>query len=290
MELANLLSLKTAVPYLRLFRNQLLVVKVGGEAVADESRLRQLVEQLNVLHQLGIGLVIVHGGGPQATALGEQLGVESHFVAGRRVTSPAMVEAMVMALNGTVRTKILAACRAQHLNVLGVSGIDAGIVKATQRPPRKLPTGETVDFGQVGDIASLDVSPLRMMVEQGFVPVVSSLAADDAGTVLNINADDVASAIAVALGASKLILITKPRGIMGDVDKPETLMSEITIAELEALEAKGVVHAGMLPKSGAAKSALTGGVERVHVISYEYPDSVLAELFTNEGCGTMVTP
>lgn len=288
MELAHLLSLKTAVPYLRLFRNQLFVIKLGGEAVADRRQLDSILEQLMMLHQLGIRLILVHGGGAQATELGGKLGIESEFIDGRRVTSPAMIDALVMALNGQVRTEILSRCRVQKLDAIGLSGIDAGLVIATKRAPVKTSTGEKVNYGQVGDIHGIDTRPLTAILEAGMVPVVSSLACDETGVVLNINADLVAASIAIAAEAAKLVLVTKPRGVLEDVARPETLISQLSLGEMDALTASGVIRGGMLPKLTAAKRALEGGVDRVHVISSEYPDSVLAELFTNEGCGTMI--
>ena len=289
MELSSALSLRTALPYLRLFRNRLFVVKIGGEALQDRRFLALLIEQLMILHQLGIHLILVHGGGPQATEIGSRLGVESEFIDGRRLTSLEFIETMVLALNGAVRTEIVARCRAHKLNAVGMSGIDSGLIRASKRKPIKVSSGEMVDFGWVGEIEAVDPAPLRALLSADIVPVVSSLAADDQGQVLNINADSVASAIAVEIGASKLILVTKPRGLLDDIERPETLISHLTIAELKNLEDSGVIKSGMLPKSKAIQTALEGGVERVHLISFEYPESILTELFTNEGCGTMIT-
>lgn len=287
MDVRPVAALRLALPYLRLFRDRLFVIKCGGDALENRASLESLVEQIALLHHLGIRIVLVHGGGPQATALGERLGVESTFVDGRRVTSAETLETMVMALNGTARTSILSAARAVGLSAVGVSGIDAGIVTARQRPPVSTSAG-TTDYGHVGDIVSVDPAPLQAILDAGSVPVLSPLCADSDGNVLNINADDVAARLAVELGAVKLVLVTSPRGILTDIDDPMSLISQVSVAQLDTLTQAGTIKSGMLPKTKAAKSALAGGVERVHILSYQFPDSLLTEVFTNEGCGTMV--
>jgi acetylglutamate kinase len=288
MELISVKGLRAALPYLRHFGGKLFVVKVGGEALESRETIDSLVEQLTILHQLGIRFVLVHGGGTQATQLGEKLSVESTFIEGRRVTSPEAVDVLVMALNGTARTAILSSCRRHQLPAVGVSGVDAGIVRAEKRPEVKISDGTKVNYGQVGNICGLNLEPLRGLIEMGTVPVVSSLSADDAGTVLNINADDVAAALAVGLQATKLVMVTQPRGILTDIADPQSLISELTLAELADLEAKGTIKTGMLPKSKAVRTALIGGVQSVHIVSYDFPDAILVEVFTNEGCGTMI--
>lgn len=281
-------GLRTALPYLRLFQGKTFVIKIGGEACDEPAALNSLIEQIAVLQQVNIRVVLVHGGGPQATRLTESLGIETRFVDGRRITSPEAVEAMVMALNGTTRTQILAAARRHGLPAIGLSGIDAGLIRASRKPPVKTSSGEIVDYGQAGKVDEVRPEILHSLIESGVVPVITSLSADDQGVVYNINADDVSAAIAVALRASKYMVVTQPRGILRDVENSSSLVSQIDLAELAQLEADGIVAGGMLPKARALRHALEGGVEQAHVISYRYKDAILNEVFTNEGCGTMV--
>lgn len=276
-------GLRQALPYLRLFSGQTFVVKCGGEAISRREDALRLLEQISILHQLGIHVILVHGGGVQASELAKRLGAESRFIDGRRVTDAGMLEAMILALNGEARTMLLAACRELKLPAIGLSGIDAGLVLASKRPT----TGKA-DFGFVGDLESVNPSALFDLLQAGYLPIVSPLGADAEGQVLNINADVVASAIAVSLSAAKLILVTGVRGILRSLDDPGSLVSHLTLSELEKLESDGTFDGGMLPKATCIRSALSGGVSRVHVISYDFPDSILTEIFTNEGCGTLI--
>lgn len=284
-------SLLKAIPYIRLFRGRTFVLKLGGGACTDPVVLRTLTEQCGVLRELGIRVVLVHGGGAQTNALCERLGIETRTVEGRRVTSSRALEAVIMAINGTVNTAILAACRAVGLSAVGVSGVDAGLVRARQRPPLlKEVDGRMVeiDYGEVGDITEVDASVLERLAEAGFVPVVGSLAADDAGRVLNVNADTVAAAVAAALAAEKLIFLTEVPGLLEDPDDPSSLVSYLDLPGLAALEGRGAVREGMLPKVAAIRQALAGGVGRVHLVGARERWGVLVEVFTNEGAGTMV--
>jgi len=284
-------ALRQALPYIRLYRGRVFVVKAGGAMCADQAVLRDLAQQLGVLCELGIRVVIVHGGGPQTTSISEKLGLQTTFVEGRRVTSPETLDVAVMTISGTVNTAILAACRSAQVAGIGVSGVDAGLVKAVRRPPQqKTVNGETVtvDYGLVGDVVSVDPGVVNRLLDAGFVPVVSPLAADDHGQVLNINADTVASSLARALGAEKLIFLTDTTGLLEDRKNPGSLVSYTDVAGLEALQARGVIDGGMLPKVKAAKEALVGGVKRVHMVGYQGASSLLIEIFTNEGAGTLI--
>jgi acetylglutamate kinase len=280
-------ALRHALPYLRLFRGKAFVVKAGGEAFADPATTRAVLEQVAVLHQLGIATVLVHGGGPQTTEVARALGAEPRFAAGRRVTDERSLEAAVMALNGRVNTAILAACRALELPAVGLSGVDAGLLRARRRPP-VLVEGERVDYGFVGDLEQVDVEPLRAVLAAGYLPVVSPLAADREGTLLNVNADGAAGALAVALAAEKLLFLTGAPGVLERSDDPRSLVSLTDLAGLDRLREEGALGGGMLPKAEAIRGALAGGVRRVHILGFAVPDAVLTEVFTNEGCGTMV--
>ncbi|MFM9872828.1 MAG: acetylglutamate kinase [Fimbriimonadaceae bacterium] len=287
MEKSPVQALRHALPYLEHYRGKLFVIKCGGEALEHPVHLASLVEQIAVLHQLGIRIILVHGGGTQATELAKKLGYEPQFVDGRRVTTPETLESTIMAINGTAQATILAACRKQNLNAVGLSGIDCGIIQATKRPPVKTSAG-TTDFGQVGDILAVNKTPIENLLQTDTIPIISPISADDQGQILNINADDVAAQIAINLEATKFILITSPRGILSDPTDLNSLISQLTLSELEALQTDGTISTGMLPKSKAIRTALESGVERVHVISYQFPDSLLTEVFTNEGCGTLI--
>ena len=281
-------ALRHAAPYVRMYKNKTFVLKAGGEAFASEAATRSLIEQIAIFNQVGFRVVLVHGGGPQSTSLAKELGHEPTFVDGRRVTDQAALDVATMVLNGQINTRIVAMCRAFGVPSIGISGADASLIRARKRPPREASDGSTVDYGFVGDIESVDVSVLETQLADGFVPIVSSLSADDEGTLLNINADTVAAALACALGAEKLVLATGAPGIMESLDDPRSLISYIDRAGLERLRKAGRLSEGMLPKVAAIESALAGGVPRVHVISYEVPDSLLLEIFTNEGTGTLV--
>lgn len=282
-------ALKKAAPYIRMFKGKTFVLKAGGAVFASESQTRALIEQVAVLHQLGIRVVFVHGGGPQSTELAEALGIVTRMVEGRRVTDERSLEVTTMVLNGLINTRILAACRDLELPAVGVSGVDAGLIKASKRPPVLMKgSSQPVDFGYVGDIQSIDSHLLEKQLEHGFMPVVSPISADETGTLLNINADTVASAIAVALSADKLILATGAPGIMEDVSRPETLVSYLDLDGLEKLRSQGSLADGMSPKATCIENALRGGVARVHLVSFHSPDSLLLEVFTNEGTGTLI--
>ncbi|MEO0997202.1 MAG: acetylglutamate kinase [Pseudomonadota bacterium] len=280
-------ALKHAAPYIRLFKNKVFVLKAGGEVFADTAATWALMEQVSLLHQVGIRVVFVHGGGPQSTRLAEDLGVDTRFVDGRRVTDEQSLNVATMVLNGQINTRILAACRDLGLPAVGISGVDAGLIRAHRRPPVDTAEGK-VDYGFVGDIDGVDADVLSKQLDNGLMPVVSPLSADANGELLNINADTVAAAIAAELDAEKLILATAAPGVLEDGDDPGSLISYIDRAGLDRLEENGSLAAGMLPKAAAIRAALDNGVERVHVISYRLPDSLLLEIFTNEGTGTLV--
>ena len=283
----DIAGLRHAVPYLRMFQGKTFVLKAGGEAFAEDGQARRLLEQVEVLFRLGIRVVLVHGGGTQSTELARALGAEPRMVAGRRVTDERALAVAAMVLNGAVNTRLLALCRSLDLPAVGLSGVDAGLVRARRRPPAAVGS-EIVDFGLVGDVAAVEPRVLTTLLAAGMLPVVSPLSAADDGTLLNINADTVAAALAVALEAEKLILLTGAPGILERLDDASSLVSYTDLAGLAELKRRGALSGGMLPKAEALEAALRGGVKRAHVVSCSSPDSLLVEVFTNEGCGTMV--
>ncbi len=281
-------ALKHAAPYIRLFKGKVFVLKAGGEIFVDTAATRALMEQVGILHQVGIRVVLIHGGGPQSTKLATALGLDTTFVEGRRVTDGASLDVATMVLNGQINTRVLAACRDLQIPAVGISGVDAGLIRAHRRPPVAREGASPVDYGFVGDIDAVEADILRKQLDNGLMPVVSPLSCDEAGTLLNINADTVAAAIAAELGAEKLILMTGSPGILEDAGDPQSLISYIDRAQLDALRDAGKLADGMLPKAAAIDAALANGVSRVHVISHKLPDSLLLEVFTNEGTGTLV--
>jgi len=281
---ASVRALKRAAPYVRLYKGKVFVVKAGGAVFADAAGTHMLMEQIAILHHLGIRVVLVHGGGPQ---MQRSLGIEPRMVKGRRVTDARSIDVTTMVLNGLINTRILATCRELGIDAVGVSGVDAGLVRARRRPPAVV-DGETVDYGLVGDVVGIDASVLSKQLDAGLMPVVSPLSSDEAGCVLNINADTIAAGIGAALGAEKLIVCTSAPGILEDLNDPSSLVSYTDLEGLARLQSSGSFADGMLPKAAAIESAIRGGVRRVHIISYRVADSLLAEVFTNEGTGTLV--
>ncbi|TLZ16531.1 MAG: acetylglutamate kinase [Gammaproteobacteria bacterium] len=282
-------ALRSAAPYIRMYKGKTFVVKAGGGVFADPPATRVLVEQIAILHHFGVRVVLVHGGGPQLTELSAALGVPTRMVDGRRVTDQRSIDVTAMVLNGLINTRLLGLCRDLSIEAVGISGVDAGLVRAHKRAPVRLGAdGELIDFGFVGDIDAVDTTVLRKLLDNGLMPVVSPLSADESGTLLNINADTVAAALGAALQAEKLILCTGAPGILGSVADPRSLISYTDLKGLKRLRDEGHIAAGMLPKAKAIEDAIRGGVRRVHVVSYQSPEGILGEVFTNEGTGTLI--
>jgi acetylglutamate kinase len=283
-------ALRSAAPYIRMYKNKVFVIKAGGAVFNDDASMRALIEQVAILHQVGIKTVLVHGGGPQLDRLQATLGIETQMVNGRRVTDQKSIDVTSMVLNGLINTRILAICRALDIEAIGLSGVDSGLVRAHKRGPVPVSPGssESIDYGFVGDIDSVNVGVIEKLLDSGLMPVVSPLSADANGTLLNINADTVAAAIGGALSAEKLVLCTGAPGILEDSADPSSIVSYTDIEGLTRLRAGGSLTHGMLPKALAIENAIRAGVRRVHVISYKSTDSLLAEVFTNEGTGTLV--
>ena len=280
-------SLREALPYLRLFQGRCFVVKTGGEIFENAEQVQCLLEQIGVLHRVGIRVVLVHGGGPQVSAFCESRGHEPEIVGGRRVTDPESLDAALMVMKGRLCSRLVAVARGLGIRAVGLSGVDGELVQATKRPPCEI-EGRTVDFGEVGDIESIDVSLLDHLLDDGYLPIVSPLSADENGRILNVNADRIAAAFATAMQAEKLIMVTTVAGILERPDDPSSLVSYTDVDGLGRLVESGAIRDGMLPKVDAVKRALEGGVSRVHLISFRNPDSLLGEIFTNEGSGTLV--
>ncbi len=278
--------LKDAAKYVRAFRDKPFVVKIGGDILGDPVLRKSVCGQLALLHGFAIPLVVVHGGAPAVDALCERFGLTRTKVGGRRITSPEVLEASKMALKGTAQMDLLSSMHAAGLHAVGLSGQDAEMLRAHRRPPVNV-DGQMVDYGCVGDIDYADPKLLRHLIAGGYVPVVAPFTADANHHVLNTNADTVAAAIAVALGVEKLFFVVKAPGLLSNPDDPSTLQPLVDLAKVAELEASGAIQGGMRPKIAAARSALAGGVHSIHIVSGVLSDAILAEVFTNEGSGTM---
>lgn len=276
--------LARALPYIRRFSGRTVVVKYGGNALAGTSEgdaLALFAEDIVLMHTVGIRPVVVHGGGPQIDSMLRDLGIEASFVDGLRVTDDATMDVVGMVLNGRVNPGIVAAINAFGEVAVGLSGEDG-----------KTLTARPVDaaLGRVGDIEHVSPGLLRSLLEQGFVPVMSTVACGPDGRAFNVNADTAAAAIAAALGAEKIIYLTDIAGVRRRMEDAESLVATATSAELEGLLVEGVVTGGMIPKVRACLAALQGGVGSAHILDGRVPHALLLELFTDEGVGTMVVP
>ena len=279
-------ALRHAAPYIRMYKHKTFVVKAGGEAFIDRAQTRALLEQLAILHQVGIRIVLVHGAGPQSTERAQQLGLQTTMVQGRRVTDADTLKVSEQ-VNGEVREMIADICGELGVPTRGLVGAE-GPVRAAKRPPVEMGDAGLVDFGFVGDIERIDAGMVQTYLDAGTVPVISPLGADDDGTLLNINADTIAASLAASLQAEKLILATGALGIFEDINDRGSLVSYTDLAGLQRLRDNGSLADGMLPKAKAIEMAIDGGVPRVHVISFAVKDGLLLEIFTNEGTGTLV--
>lgn len=285
--------LREALPYIQRFKGKTFVVKLSGKVTEEHDVLVSLAEELALLHQVGIRVCVVHGGGKQLTDLAAQLGVEQTIIDGRRVTDDATLDMAKMIFAGKINTDILAALRHRGVEAVGLSGVDGDIVHAERRPPRDIinrETGEseTVDFGHVGDIISINDRLLRVLLDHDYLPVVSSLGADSEGRVFNINADTIASEIAVRLRAEKLIMLSDVDGIYLRPGERATRLSRLTAEEIDGLIRDGVATGGMIPKLQNIAELLRRGVSSAHIIKGSLRNALLAEVFTDEGTGTMI--
>jgi acetylglutamate kinase len=271
--------LAEALPYIREFSGATIVVKYGGHAMENE-RLAALFAQDVVLMLLcGLQPVVVHGGGPQISDLMRRLGKEPEFVDGYRVTDAETVDIVRMALVGKVNREIVAACNRHGPYAVGLSGEDGGLIKVSMRDPR---------LGFVGDVDTVDPSIVERLVREELIPVIATVGVDEEGRPYNVNADAVAGAVAAAVGAEKLVMLTDVPGLYADYPDESTLVSRIDLAGLAALEQAGKLSEGMIPKVRACVDAVRGGVRSVHVLDGRVAHVLLLELFTDEGIGTMI--
>lgn len=277
-----------SLPWLKRFAGETIVVKFGGNAMVDETLQRDFAADMVFLRYAGIRPVVVHGGGPQITAMLDRLGIQSEFRGGYRVTTPEAMEVVRMVLTGQVSRRLVSLINEHGPLASGISGEDAGLFGGRRRGA--VVDGESVDIGLVGDVVAVDPAAVLVEVDAGRIPVVSSIAPDlDApGQSLNVNADSAAASLAVALGAAKLVVLTDVAGLYRSWPDPASLVSVIDTAELEAM--LPTLETGMIPKMTACLDAVLGGVPKAAVIDGRRPHSVLLEIFTDAGIGTEVVP
>lgn len=285
--------LKQALPYIKQYRDTTFVVKLGGEVITDPQRMDSLASDLSLMYQLNIRIVLIHGGGPQLSEAAEKMGIHSETINGRRITDDRMLEVAKMVFAGQISTDILATLRRHGTPSVGMSGVDGNLIHAVRRPPKMIidqATGQEreVDFLNVGDICGVNTHILRVLLDNRFVPVIASLGADEDGQVLNINADTIASEIAIKLLAEKLFILSNVNGVLRDVKDPASRFSYITVERGEALVQERVISGGMIPKLNAAIKAVKAGVPRAHILNGMAENALLCEVFTRKGFGTMI--
>lgn len=275
-----------ALPWLKEFYGQVVVIKYGGNAMIDDALKRAFAEDMVYLHYVGIRPVVVHGGGPQVSSMLNRLGIQSEFRAGLRVTTEESVDVVRMVLVGQVGRELLNLINSHGPHAVGLSGEDAGLFRAERTRP--LVDGQPVDVGLVGDVVQVRPDAVLDLVRVGRIPVVSTIAPDGQGNVLNVNADTAAAALAAALGAVKMVMLTDVEGLYADYPDPDSLVQQINVTELK--EVLPQIDSGMRPKMEACLNAVNGGVRRATVVDGRLPHALLLEMLSSEGTGTMVVP
>ncbi len=280
-----------ALPYIREFYDSIMVIKMGGHAIVDPVIMDQIVQDIVLLRFVGIRPVIVHGGGPEITEKMERMGKKPEFIAGLRVTDDETLEIARMVLVGNVNSKIVSLISKHGGKGVGLSGSDSRLIVARKLAPRRIIVEgieKEVDLGWVGETAIINPGLLLILADRGYIPVISPIATDDKGNDLNVNADTVAGDIAASLQAKKLISLTDVPGILKDLNDPKSRISKISIDEIDTLINNNIISGGMIPKVISSAAAVKGGVGQIHVIDGSMPHSLLLELFTYEGIGTMI--
>ena len=272
--------LAQALPYIKRYNGKVIVVKYGGNAMINEELKQQVMEDIVLLHLIGVKIVLVHGGGPEISDLMKRLGMEPKFVDGLRVTDKETVDLVQMVLAGKVNKTLVNLLEMKGGNAMGISGMDGRLIEAS-------PKSEKLGF--VGNIKRVNIAPVIDLLEKGYIPVVSTVGCDKRGNTYNINGDTAAACIAGALQAERLIMMTDIAGVLTDKNDPTTLIPRLTVSEAKGLYESGIISGGMIPKVDCCIEAIERGVERVIIMDGCVPHSILMELLTNEGAGTMVT-
>ena len=271
--------LTQALPYIRRYNNKIVVVKYGGNAMIDETLKKQVMEDIVLLWLIGVKVVLVHGGGPEINELMQKLGKQPVFVDGLRVTDKETVDIVQMVLAGKVNKTLVNLIETEGGCAMGISGMDGQLIRAEMKDER---------LGYVGEIKKVNIKPVTDLLANGYIPVISTVGCDKKGNSYNINGDTAAAHIAGALGAERLIMMTDIKGLLRDKDDPSTLIPEITVEEAKRLKAEGIISGGMIPKVECCIEAINKGVRNVVIMDGRVPHSILMELLTDEGAGTMV--
>ncbi|MBX7245263.1 MAG: acetylglutamate kinase [Candidatus Sumerlaeaceae bacterium] len=279
-----------ALPYIRQFRGATIVIKYGGHAMVDPDLKRMIIQDIALMAIVGMNPVVVHGGGPEITALMKKLGMKPQFVAGQRVTDAETLDVAEMVLAGKINSEITLMLNQAGAKACGVSGKDAGLITARKLYHKEHAEGPDLDIGFVGDVVRVDPSIIEIFEKNDIVPVISPIGVDEDGQTYNINADTVASDIAASLKADKFILLTDVEGIMRDRADKASLVQSLKADEVEKLISDGIVDGGMIPKVRACLDALKAGVKKTHILDGRQPHSLLLEIFTDRGIGTQIVP
>ncbi|HHW42512.1 acetylglutamate kinase [Desulfofundulus thermobenzoicus] len=280
-----------ALPYIKKFYGKTVVIKYGGHAMVDCELKKAVLTDVVLMKYVGIHPVIVHGGGPEITAMLKKLGIESRFVGGLRVTDEATMEIVEMVLAGKLNKEIVAMINRFGGKAVGLSGKDACLLQAVKKPGKVYqPDGtvEMVDIGYVGQVKKVNPAIVDTLIREGYIPVVSPVAVGAEGESYNVNADTAAAELAVALNADKLIILTDVEGVLEDRNNRDSLLSVIRADDVPDLIARGIIEGGMIPKVECCTAALYGGVNTTHILDGRVPHSILLEVFTDKGIGTMV--
>ena len=271
--------LTAALPYIKRYNGEIVVVKYGGNAMIDETLKQQVMEDVALLWLIGVKVVLVHGGGPEISDMMKKLGKKPEFVDGLRVTDKETVDIVQMVLAGKVNKSLVTLLQMKGGHAVGLSGMDGGIIEARIKDER---------LGFVGEITKIRTQPITDLLEKNYIPVISTVASDHQGNVYNINGDTAAAYIAGALGAARLIMMTDVAGILRDKDDPASLIPHLTVSEAHKLYEEGVISGGMIPKVDCCIEAIRAGVKDVTIMDGRIPHAILMELLTDEGAGTMV--
>ena len=271
--------LTAALPYIRRYTGKIVVVKYGGNAMINEQLKEQVMEDIVLLWLIGVKIVLVHGGGPEINEMMTRLGKEPVFVDGLRVTDRETMDIVQMVLAGKVNKTLVNLLEMKGGHAIGLSGMDGRLLQCTVRDER---------LGFVGEIQKIHISPITDLLEKGYIPVVSTVGCDKAGNAYNINGDTAAAYIAGALNAERLIMMTDIAGVLRDRHDPSTLIPEISLPEIPALQQSGIISGGMIPKVQCCSEAISRGVKNVIIMDGRVPHSILMELLTDEGAGTMI--
>ncbi len=272
--------LTQALPYIKRYNGEIVVIKYGGNAMINEELKRQVMEDIDLLWLIGVKIVLVHGGSPEITETMAKLGKQAKFVDGLRVTDKETVDIVQMVLAGKVNKTLVNLLESKGGKAMGISGMDGMLIEAQMKDER---------LGYVGKITNVNIAPVNDLLEKGYIPVISTIGCDKEGNVYNINGDTAAAFVAGALNAKRLIMMTDIAGILKDKDDPDTLIPNVTVKEAEQLKKDGIVSGGMIPKVDCCIEAISHGVKKVIIMDGRVPHSILMEILTDEGAGTMVS-